>query len=110
MDKDLAATEAKRLIAMEKRQEDDAYLLSREYDDDYDDQACWRWLCVSNPCADGVVVVVLCVLAFSLVFSDDMCRWGETTRLLQGCCLGVLVDASPSCGYGLPSPVVVVDY
>ncbi|CAB1120748.1 unnamed protein product [Ectocarpus sp. CCAP 1310/34] len=41
VDKDLAAAEAKRLIAMEKRQEDDAYLLSREYDDDYDDQA-WR--------------------------------------------------------------------
>lgn len=41
VDKDLAAAEAKRLIAMEKRQEDDAYLLSREYDDDYDDQACW---------------------------------------------------------------------
>lgn len=40
MDKDLAAAEAKRLIAMEKRQEDDAYLLSREYDDDYDDQVC----------------------------------------------------------------------
>ncbi|CAN0449826.1 unnamed protein product, partial [Ectocarpus sp. 8 AP-2014] len=38
VDKDLAAAEAKRLIAMEKRQEDDAYLLSREYDDDYDDQ------------------------------------------------------------------------
>ncbi|CAM9552335.1 unnamed protein product, partial [Scytosiphon promiscuus] len=38
IDKDLAASEAKRLIAMEKRQEDDAYLLSREYDDDYDDQ------------------------------------------------------------------------
>lgn len=40
IDKDLAAAEAKRLIAMEKRQEDDAYLLSREYDDDYDDQVC----------------------------------------------------------------------
>lgn len=40
IDKGLAAAEAKRLIAMEKRQEDDAYLLSREYDDDYDDQVC----------------------------------------------------------------------
>lgn len=40
VDKELAAAEAKRLIAMEKRQEDDAYLLSREYDDDYDDQVC----------------------------------------------------------------------
>ncbi|CAN0552078.1 unnamed protein product, partial [Ectocarpus sp. 12 AP-2014] len=48
VDKDLAAAEAKRLIAMEKRQEDDAYLLSREYDDDYDDQACWRWLCYDD--------------------------------------------------------------
>ena len=38
VDKDLAAAEAKRLIAFERQQEDDAYLLSKEYDDDYDDQ------------------------------------------------------------------------
>lgn len=38
MDKELAASEAKKLIALERRQEDDAFLLSREYDDDYDDQ------------------------------------------------------------------------
>lgn len=38
VDKALAAAEAKRLIALERRQEEDAYLLSREYDDDYDDQ------------------------------------------------------------------------
>ncbi len=50
VDKDLAAAEAKRLIAMERRQEDDAYLLSREYDDDYDDQVC-------PICADGAGVL-----------------------------------------------------
>lgn len=43
VDKDLAAAEAKRLIAMEKRQEDDAFLLSREYDDDYDDQVLQQY-------------------------------------------------------------------
>ena len=48
---------------MEKRQEDDAYLLSREYDDDYDDQVrVWvllrcDWLVVFGVAAAGTAVI-----------------------------------------------------
>ena len=63
IDKDLAAAEAKRLIAMEKRQEDDAYLLSREYDDDYDDQvSCDARRALGSGCDLTAVVVVVVVL------------------------------------------------
>ncbi|CAM9757734.1 unnamed protein product, partial [Choristocarpus tenellus] len=38
VDKELAAKEGQRQLALEREAEMDAWILSREYDDDYDDQ------------------------------------------------------------------------